>query len=121
MRSIIRHVVLVAGAILLCAVGTARASSFTVMEARVPFPFVVNGRIFPAGRYTVEREDTSSSVVLIKGERGNHAAAYLTTMPNGGHDPAGSQPALTFTRQENEFRLSGIWQSAYEGRDVVSR
>ena len=121
MRSIMRNAVLAAGAILLCAAGTARASSFTVLEARVPFPFVVNGQNFPAGKYTVQRDDTASSVVLIRGEKGNRAAEFVQTTPDGGHDPAGSQPSLSFTRHENEYRLSSIWESAHAGWDVVGR
>jgi len=121
MRSIMRNAVLTAGAILLCAAGSARASTSTVLEANVPFSFVVNGENFPAGRYTVRRDDMSSSVVLIRGEKGNHMAALVFTRPDGGHDPAGSQPALTFKRHENQYQLSSVWQSESEGWDVVNR
>ena len=121
MRSMMRKAVMAAGAILLCSVGTARASMFTVSEVQVPFPFVVNGENFPAGKYTVQRGDTASSVVLIEGEHGNHAAAFVSTIPDGGPNPAGSQPALTFTRHENQYRLSKIWESANEGWDISSR
>jgi hypothetical protein len=121
MRSIMRNAVLTASAILLCAAGTARASTSTVLEANVPFSFVVNGQNFPAGKYTVQRDDMLSSVVLIRGENGNHMAAFVSTTPDGGHDPAGSQPALTFKRHENQYRLSSIWESANEGWDVGNR
>jgi hypothetical protein len=59
--------------------------------------------------------------VMIRGEWGTHAFAILSTTPDGGHDPAGARPALTFKRHENQYRLSNIWQSADEGWDVVSR
>jgi hypothetical protein len=120
MRSIMRNAVLTAGAILLCAAGTARASTSTVLEANVPFPFVVNGQNFPAGKYSVQRDDMGSSVLLIRSEKGNHAAAFVSTTPDGGNDPAGSQPSLTFKRHENQYRLSSIWESAHEGWDIVS-
>lgn len=121
MRSIMRNAVLTAGAILLCAAGTARASTSTVLEANVPFPFVVNGQNFPAGKYMVQRDDMSSSVLLIRGEKNNHTAAFVATTPDGGQDPAGSQPALTFTRHENQYRLSNVWESGSEGWDVAGR
>ena len=119
MRSIMRNAVLTAGAILLCAAGTARAS--TVLEANVPFPFVVNGQDSPAGKYTVQRDDMSSSVLLVRGEKNNHTAAFVATTQDGGHDPAGTQPALTFRRHENQYRLASVWESGSEGWDVAGR
>jgi len=121
MRSIIRSAMLTAGAILLCATGTARASTTTVLKVNVPFSFVVNGQTFPAGTYTVQRDDMSSSFVMIRGAWGTHALAIVSTTPDGGHDPSGSQPVLTFKRGEHEYRLSSIWQSADDGLDVVTR
>jgi hypothetical protein len=122
MRTIMRNAVLVAGAILLGLIGTAKASASNVLEVRVPFPFVVNGQTLPAGKYMVQRDDMSSSVLLIRGEENtNRRATFVSTTPDGGHDPAGSRPALAFTRHENQYRLSSIWESANEGWDVGSR
>jgi len=121
MRSILRIAALAAGPIVLCAAGAARADTSIMLEAKVPFAFVVNGQSFPAGTYAVQRDDTSSSVLLIRGEHGTHASAFVTTSPDGGHDPAGARPILTFTRHENQYRLSSIWQSASEGWDVPGR
>jgi hypothetical protein len=121
MRSIIRNAVLTAAAILVCAGGTARASTSPVLEANIPFSFVVNGQNFPAGKYTVRRDDMSSSVLLIRGENNSHMATFVATTPDGGQDPLGSRPALTFKQHENQYRLSGVWQSANQGWDVASR
>ena len=41
--------------------------------------------------------------------------AIVMTIPADGHDPAGNKPALTFSRFENGYRLSTIWESASEG------
>jgi hypothetical protein len=113
--------VLVAGAVLLCAAGTARASAVTVLEANVPFPFMVKGEYFPAGKYMVQRDDTSSSVLMIRGEGHNPAAAFVPAMRDSGHDPAGSAPALSFTQYENQRRLTKVWESDREGWDVSAR
>lgn len=121
MRTIMRNAVLVAGAILLCAGGTARASTSNVLEANVPFPFVVNGQKLPAGKYMVQRDDMSSSVLLIRGEGNNHTAAFVSITPDSGHDPAGSQPALTFKRHENQYRLASVWESGSQGWDVAGQ
>jgi len=42
------------------------------------------------------------------------------TTPAAGKDPAGSAPALTFSRDENQYRLSSVWQSETEG-SVIER
>ena len=118
MRTILRNTVLTAGAMLLCAGGTAGAD--ILFEAKVPFPFVVSGRTLPAGKYRVERDETQSSVFVIREEKDHHPGAFVAVVPDSGKDPAGSHPALTFTRDEKEYRLSGIW-SQDEGWDVARR
>ena len=121
MVPIIRNRFLAAGALLLCVTGAAQASPSAVLEANVPFAFVVNGRTLPAGKYIVERDPGSYSVILIRGEHKNHALALADTRPDGASDPAGSRPALTFKRDGNQYRLTGIWQSQNDGWDVMSR
>jgi hypothetical protein len=121
MRSIMRNAVLVASAILLGASGTARASVSDVLHANVPFPFVVNGQSFPAGRYTIQRDDLLSSVLLIRAEGHNHQGVFVTTTPDGGKDPAGSKPVLTFKLHENQYRLASVWESGDRGWDLPSR
>ena len=116
MESIARKSAMVAVALLLLGGGTARAST---IEVTVPFPFLVHGELLPAGQYLLEREGTD--VVTIRGEHGTRAGMLVMTMPAPGHDPAGEQPALTFTRGETQYRLSGIWSSGAEGRTIVNR
>jgi hypothetical protein len=118
MRSVMRKSVLLAGAFLLFAGATASASGWNVMEVKVPFSFVVNGHTLPAGRYTVEQE--GGSALLLRGEKDNHAAAFAMTVAASGQDPAGPRPTLTFTRHENQYRLSSVWESGSEGWSIVS-
>lgn len=92
--------------------GSARAST---LEVKVPFPFVVRGKTMPAGQYLVSDED---GVVQLRGEKGTHAVQMILTIPASGSDPAGKTPVLTFKRHENEYRLSGIWESTTEGREI---
>jgi hypothetical protein len=121
MRSMTRSVLLSAGLILLAAVGTAHASPMTVLKANVPFAFTVNGHNFPAGKYMIEQDDMSPSILLIRGDSKNAGLALVATRPDGGQDPAGSKPALAFKRFENQYRLNAVWESASDGRDVISR
>ena len=93
--------------------GSARAEG--IVTAKVPFPFVIGRQEFPAGHYDIRTEDFSGTVVVIRGTD-NRSASFALTIPADGRDPAGDQPALVFTRYENQYRLSQIWESSGEGR-----
>ena len=122
MTSILKTGVVLAGAILLCAGGTAEAGMEPVVRANVPFDFVVNGRTMPAGRYRIERDDLSPSLLLIRGDQGsNHNAVFVLTVPDGGRNPGADKPVLTFNHVENTYQLAGVWDSQDDGRDVISR
>jgi hypothetical protein len=116
MSSVTKKAALLAAGFLVFAGGTASAG---VVDVKVPFPFVVQGQSFPAGQYRVENDPLQPSVVLIRGERGTKVNMFVLTMPAGGHDPAGDKPALAFNRYENQYRLSDVWESAGEGREIV--
>ena len=117
MRTILKSAVLAAGAVLVCAGGTATASPTSTVKATVPFPFVVNGQNFPAGTYTIQRDE---STLLVRGEKGK-TAAYVLATADSGRDPAGSQPALSFQRRENQYCLSSVWDADGDGWDVATK
>jgi hypothetical protein len=112
MRSLLKAGLLTAVFVLACA-GTARAST---IQVKVPFAFVVQGHTMPAGEYLLN--DEGDGVVLMQGEKGNHSNIFIVTTPAAGRDPAGSQPTLTFKHDERAYRLTGIWESATQGRQV---
>jgi hypothetical protein len=116
MRSIMKKSVMLAALFVVICGGAARANT---VEVKVPFPFLVRGHVMPAGQYLIERDGTS--VVLIRGEKDTHAAAFVVTMPASGHDPSGDTPALTFTQHEKQRKLSAIWESENNGRAVMDR
>lgn len=116
MHSVLRRATLLAAALLVAATGTARAA---VVDVTVPFPFVVKGQQFSPGEYRLERDLTDSSVMLIRGEKGNTARMFVLTTPASGQDPAGDKPAVTFKRYENQYRLADIWESNGQGREVT--
>ena len=99
-------------ACMVLATGSARAST---LEVKVPFPFVVHGQTLPAGHYSVNDD---GGVVLFRGDKGDHADMFVLTIPASGHDPAGNSPTLTFRRSENQYLLTGIWESRTVGRDI---
>ena len=116
MSSILKKSAVFATAFLVFGGAAARAAT---VEVKVAFPFEVRGQTMPAGRYLIERE--GSSAVMIRGEKGTRANAFVLTIPAAGHDPAGEKPALTFTRHETQYRLASIWESGTDGREIVSR
>jgi hypothetical protein len=115
MRSILTKTLSGAVAAILLTAGTAAAD---VLEANVPFPFVVNGKTLPAGQYTIERAGASNSVLLIRGEHGHDVAVFVGTRPADKQSPSGNIPALQFKRHEDQITLSAVWESADEGMDV---
>ena len=121
MRSIVRNAVLAAAAILLCGSATAQASESIVLRADVPFPFVVKGQVFPAGKYVVQRDDVMPGLLEIRNEANSHQVVFFETIRDAGRDPAGSHAALTFKRHENEYRLASVWETQSQGWDVMGR
>ena len=115
MRSVTKKAAFLAVAFVVFYGSTAGA---TDVEVKVPFPFVVNGHMLPAGKYLVERE--GADTVRIRGEQGTRGGAYVLGMPASGHNPAGHQPSLEFTRGESAYVLSNVWESANTGLTIVA-
>jgi hypothetical protein len=113
MRSVIAKAGLLAAVLVVCGGGSARAAT---MEIKVPFPFLVHGKMLPAGEYQV---DNDGNVVRLLGEKGNRAAIFVMATPATGHDPMGSTPTLTFVKDEAaQYRLIDIWESSSEGFEI---
>ena len=91
-------------------VGSARAQEMVV--AKIPFPFVVTGKEFPAGRYAFSTDD--HNVLLIR-SADDRSERFAIVHAAAGRDPAGSQPALVFIHHENEYLLSQLWESDRDG------
>jgi hypothetical protein len=94
----------------------ASAHAQDIITVKVPFAFVVGHESFPAGRYDVAPVDFGSSVMSIRGMDKSGTVGFVLTSLAGGRDPMGDQPALVFTKFENTYRLSQIWESDGEGR-----
>lgn len=120
MRSIVRKALLAAAVMLLGVGGTALASPTLVMKADIKFPFEVNGQQFPAGTYFIQRDDMEPAVLLIRSANSKHEM-FFTTVRDGGADPVGDNSAITFKRDENQYRLVGVWEADGEGFDLPGR
>jgi len=96
-------------------VGVCAPARADTVEVKVPFPFVLNGQTLPAGQYQLKDD---GGVMFLRGEHGNHAGVFFETGPAGGSDPKGNTPVLSFTKVANQYRLSDIWESHADGREV---
>ena len=110
------------GALALVALTAGTASAGDVLEAKIPIPFVANGKSFPAGQYTIERAGMGSEpVFLIRNDRGNGHAAFVAARPADRHMTAPSDmPALQFTKQDNRYTLSAVWQAPDQGESLMN-
>jgi hypothetical protein len=95
--------------------GQARAQE--TVAVKIPFSFVVNGKEMPAGQYDIRPVDEEGFVVLLE-DTNLQSTMIVSTISADGYDPAGDQPALIFTRQNNGYRLSQIWKSERGGREI---
>jgi hypothetical protein len=116
MSSLIKRTVAVVG-VLLASVVAAQAGT---IEVKVPFAFVVGSTQMPAGTYRLERDSSRSSVMLIRGEHGNTAQAFVLTTPLKGGSPAGDAAALVFVPDETANRLTQVWGSASTGEEITA-
>jgi hypothetical protein len=115
MRTQTEKAVVLAAGLVMIAGGAAQAAT---LDASVPFPFTVEGRTMPAGRYMVLRDDMDPSVLLIQAENGTKAAMFVLVRSAVGRDPAGDTPVLTFDKYEDHYRLAGVWESATQGQEL---
>lgn len=107
------------------ALGTTLASAATAVDTlrvNVPFSFVLAGKVFPAGQYTVQ--ESSSGVMTIMGEGKSAVALTVPASPA----KAGSAPALHFTSTnsreylvaiDSESVTRSVPQHAYETRTLT--
>ena len=116
-----KRALVIAASFLVLAGTFARADASEVMKMNVPFPFVVRGLTLPAGHYMLQRDESDPAVWLIRGEKGSRTGVYVLTSTASGHDPAGNKPSVSFSRVENEYKLSSVWESGTEGRTVVTK
>ena len=95
----------------------ASARAEETLVAKIPFPFVVHGEQFPAGRYDIIN---NQGLLTIRG-LDNRSAVFALAIPANGRDPEGDQPSLLFTRYESGYRLSQVWESSSEGLALQER
>jgi hypothetical protein len=115
MGTILKTSTLTAAVFIGLLVGVSNAQD--ILNARIPFSFVVGSEEFPAGRYEFR---TQQAILTIRG-RDNGRGMFAITQPADGLDPKGDQPLLVFSHYENTYRLMNIWNSQTRGSSLVLR
>ena len=115
MKSVFKRAIVAVVVLLVSAV----AAQAETLEVKVPFAFIVGSTPMPAGTYRLDRDSSQSSVLLIRGENGNVAQAFVLTTPLKGGSPAGDEPALVFVPGENANRLTQVWGTPTAGQEVT--
>ncbi len=94
-----------------------RAQTASVFKLRIPFDFVVKGRTYEAGKYSVGRLDEANpDTFVLKNEDGKTSLILLTQRLKSG-DPI-EMSMLTFSRYGETYFLDSIRTSgkSYESR-----
>ena len=94
------------------------ASAATLIDVRVPFPFVVHNQLLPAGQYRVEQLGYDPAILVIRGEHGINLSVISSSVEATGQAPAGDTPALIFSRGEDGYHLKDVWQNHADGREL---
>jgi hypothetical protein len=77
-------------------------------EVEIPFEFVLDGRMLPAGKYVVQRFDpTKPNIVMVKNADAKIVRVMLTNRVESERPSADS--TLVFIRREGKLYLSEIW------------
>jgi hypothetical protein len=97
---------------LLCTLGGALEAQSYEVAATVPFGWQANGHQFPAGRYTINKEE-SSPVLSIRNENGK--GTFLMT---GEASSSNTSPRLVFHRYGDHYFLAEVWGPGASGNKV---
>jgi len=91
------------------------ANAQDIVDAKIPFSFVVGHDEFPAGRYRF----TMSQVLLTIRGQDNNRGMFALANPAAGRDPGGDEPVIVFKQYEKTYRLTDIWNSENDGASLV--
>jgi hypothetical protein len=84
----------------------AKAETRPEVVANLPFQFVVDGKTFPAGTYTVRRMSDNPRGVLMLTNNSN--AASVLVLPVSIDDPSSDAPKVGFEKVGTNYVLSSI-------------
>ncbi len=103
--------------VLLTGAPSARAQG-DVQTVKVPVPFIVNGRLLPAGTYRITKGGTYGSLLTIANEN-EHVAPVLVATDPLDRPPQDGLVRLQFENYHGHYFLSRVAISGEDVREVV--
>lgn len=91
---------------LLPGLASAQLTSADTIVAKVPFNFILAGKVVPAGKLTVQLAPASRKILMIRNLETGLALMTTSSPDELKHAPA--QCALVFTRYGSRYFISGI-------------
>jgi len=88
--------------------GAAKAQSAHSFEVEIPFPFILEDRTFPAGKYLVGRIDPAKLNVLMFKNADAKIVRLMLTHRVESESPS-ARSTLLFLRREEKLYLFQIW------------
>ena len=107
----------VAALAIVATAGLAYAQGDTPLKANVPFQFIVDNKVVPAGEYRLERVSTGKDLMELENADGR-LVKIISTIPAYQPDRRGSA-RLVFDRYGDQYFLREIWgQGTTWGREI---
>ena len=91
------------------------AQNSTLLQATIPFDFIVGNQALPAGQYTVDR-GPATGTVMIRSADGKRAAIVLAQAVSSA--VARDTGSLVFHRYGYTYFLSEVWSPGNDGRKL---
>lgn len=92
--------------VLLCGLMSAQSLTSSTAKAQVPFDFMVNNKIIPAGECVISGAGMDGQVLLIRNSEARKSAMSLSSHEISSKPAEGT--ALIFTRYGSQYFLSSI-------------
>ena len=105
MKKQVLGVLAVAGVLFVAGLAPARAQEDPGL-VKVPFPFIVNGSVVPAGTYRIQPQSTDESVMQLTSLTGNVALAVVTN--SGDFVPEQANATLAFKKVGTHYFLAEV-------------
>lgn len=107
-------IVLAVGFISLIAAAVASAQPMAI-RVKIDFPFLAEGRMFPAGTYDLKRDESASVFRITDEGRNAGVAQVLTRLTAEQHAMKGASAHLVFDKAGETYTLSEVWIPGQDG------
>ncbi len=86
---------------------------------RVPFQFIVNGTLLPAGSYRITSDTQDPSLLVITNLKGKPAASFATVGWEANPQPMDPQVHVAFKNFDGQYFLWRVAMPGSDSREVV--